>query len=154
MKKYLLIIMILAPLFALSQTEDAMLDFSTIYYQGTAKSAAMGNAMGAVGSDLSATTINPAGLGLFRKSYFVWTPEFYAISTESKYQGANGFDRAFKIPMNNLGLSWTQEMNDGSLSSVSFALSINKLNNYAFDSYAKGNNPNTSLVDAYYTELF
>lgn len=154
MKKYLLIIMILAPLFALSQTEDAMLDFSTIYYQGTAKSAAMGNAMGAVGSDLTAATINPAGLGLFRKSYFVWTPEFYAISTESKYQGANGFDRAFKIPMNNLGLSWTQEMNDGSLSSVSFALSINKLNNYAFDSYAKGNNPNTSLVDAYYTELF
>ena len=153
MKKYLLIIMILAPLFALSQTEDAMLDFSTIYYQGTAKSAAMGNAMGAVGSDLSATTINPAGLGLFRKSYFVWTPEFYSISTESKYQGANGFDRAFKIPMNNLGLSWTQEMNDGSLSSVSFALSINKLNNYAFDSYAKGNNPNTSLLSAYYNEL-
>ena len=154
MKKFLLIIIILAPFFAMAQTGSDMLDFSTIYYPGTAKSAAMGNAMGAVGSDFSAISINPAGLGLFRKSYFIWTPEFYSISTDSKYNGDNGFDRAFKVPMNNLGLSWTQEINDGSLTSVSFALGINKLNNFTFDSYAKGDNPNTSLVDAYYTELF
>ena len=153
MKKFLLIITILAPLFVTAQTEGDMLDFSTIYYQGTAKSAAMGNAMGAVGNDFSAITINPAGLGLFRKSYFVWTPEFYVISTDSKYKDGNGFDRAFKMPMNNLGLSWTQEINDGSLKSASFALGINKLNNYTFDSYVKGNNPNTSLLSAYHNEL-
>ena len=153
MKKLLLIIMILAPLFALAQTEGDMLDFSTIYYQGTAKSAAMGNAMGAVGNDFSAITINPAGLGLFRKSYVIWTPGFYSISTESKYKGENGFDRAFKVPMNNLGLSWTQEINDGALNSVSFAFGINKLNNYALNTYAKGDNPNTSLIDAYFSEL-
>lgn len=153
MKKVFLIIAVLIPMFVLAQTEGDMLDFSTVYYQGTAKSAAMGNAMGAVGSDFSAITINPAGLGLFRKSYVVWTPEFYTISTESKYQGSNGSDRAFKMPMNNIGLSWTQKMNDGSLSSVSFALGINKLNNFTFDSYAKGDNPNTSLVDAFFTEM-
>ena len=153
MKRYLLIIMILAPLFALSQTEGDMLDFSTIYYQGTAKSAAMGNAMGAVGSDFSAIAINPAGLGLFRKSYSIWTPEFYSISTESTYKGKDGFDRAFKVPMNNLGLSWTQAFNDGVLTSASFALGINKLNNFALDTYAKGDNMNTSLVNAYYSEI-
>ena len=149
MKKFLLIITILAPLFTLAQTESDMLDFSTIYYYGTAKSAAMGNAMGAVGSDFSALTINPAGLGLFRKSYLVWTPEFYSISTESKYKETTGFDRA----LNNIGLSWTQEMNDGALKSVSFAFGINKSNNFTSSSYAKGYNPNTSLVDAYIGEL-
>ena len=153
MKKFIVIIMILAPMFVWAQTEGDMLDFSTVYYQGTAKSAAMGNAMGAVGSDFSAIAINPAGLGLFRKAYFIYTPEFYAISTDSRYKESNGFDRAFKLQTNNLGLSWTQEINDGALNSVSFALGINRLNNYAFNSFANGDNPNTSLIHAYFSEL-
>ena len=154
MKKLFLIITILAPMFLTAQSDSDMFDFSSIYYQGTAKSAAMGNAMGAVGSDFSAIAINPAGLGLFRKSTFIFTPEFYAISTESNYKGDNNSDRAFKLPLNNLGLTWTQEINNGSLKSVSFALGVNKLNQYAYQSYVNGNNPNTSLIDAYIEQLY
>ena len=154
MKKFLLIIMILAPMFLMAQSDSDMFDFSSIYYQGTAKSAAMGNAMGAVGNDFSAIAINPAGLGMFRKSTFVFTPEFYAISTESDYKGDNNSDRAFKLPLNNLGLTWTQDINSNSLKSVSFALGINKLNQYAYQSYVNGNNPNTSLIDAYIEQLY
>ena len=154
MKKLLLTIMILAPMFLMAQSDSDLFDFSSIYYQGTAKSAAMGNAMGAVGSDFSAIAINPAGLGLFRKSTFVFTPEFYAISTESSYKGDNGSDRAFKLPINNIGLTWTQEINSSSLKSVSFALGVNKLNQYAYQSYVNGNNPNTSLIDAYIEQLY
>lgn len=153
MKKLFLIITILAPMFLMAQTDSDLFDFSSIYYQGTAKSAAMGNAMGAVGSDFSAIAINPAGLGMFRKSTFVFTPEFYAISTDSKYKNGSGDDRAFKLPLNNIGLTWTQEFNGSALKSVSFALGINKLNNYAYNSYVNGDNHNTSLVDAYFTEI-
>lgn len=153
MKRIFLIIITLTPIFVWAQTEQDMLDFSTIYYQGTAKSAAMGNAMGAVGSDYSAIAINPAGLGLSRKAYFYFTPDFYAISTDSKYQGNNGFDRAFKLPVNNIGLSWTQHINDGSLNSVSFALGVNRMNNYTYNSYINGDNSHTSLIDAYIAEL-
>lgn len=154
MKKIFLTIMILAPMFLMAQSDSDMFNFSSVYYQGTAKSAAMGNAMGAVGSDFSAITINPAGLGLFRKSTFVFTPEFYSISTESEYKGSYGSDRAFKLPMNNIGLTWTQEYNNSPLKSVSFALGLNKLNNYTFQSYVNGNNPNTSLIDAYIDQLY
>lgn len=153
MKRIFLIITILAPLFAMAQDDSDLFDFSSIYYQGTAKSAAMGNAIGAVGSDFSAIAINPAGLGLFRKASFVYTPSFYAISTESNYKGSNNFDRDFKLHTNNIGLTWTQDINNGALNTVSFALGINKLNNYAFESYASGNNMHTSLIDAYATEL-
>ena len=154
MKKLLLTIMILAPMFLMAQSDSDMFDFSSVYYQGTAKSAAMGNAMGAVGSDFSSITINPAGLGLFRKSTFVFTPEFYAISTESNYKGEEGSDRAFKLPLNNLGLTWTSDINYGALKTVSFALGVNRLNNYAYQSYVNGNNPNTSLIDSYIEELY
>lgn len=137
-----------------AQAEDDVFEFSSINYAGTAKSAAMGNAMGAVGSDFSAIAINPAGLGLIRKATFVYTPSFFSISSESKYQGNNGSDRAFKLPSNNIGLTWTTDINDGSLKTVSFALGINRLNNYAYASYVNGNNMHTSLVDAYITELY
>ena len=153
MKKAFLIITILFPLFALSQTEDDMLDFSTVNYQGTAKSAAMGNALGAVGNDFSAIAINPAGLGLFRKATLTFTQELSVNSTESEYQGSNGFDRAFKLQNNNIGLTWTQDFDDGTLKSVSCAIGVNKLNNYKSNIYVDGKNPNTSLIDAYYTEL-
>ena len=154
MKKIFLIISLLVPFLAMAQDDSDLFDFSSIYYQGTAKSAAMGNAMGAVGSDFSAIAINPAGLGMFRKATLVFTPEFYAISTDSKYKNGSGDDRAFKLPMNNIGLTWTQSYNNSSLKSVSFALGINRLNNYTFNSYVKGDNPNTSLIDAYIEELY
>ena len=154
MKRFCLIISILVPFLAMAQTGSDLFDFSSIYYQGTAKSAAMGNAMGAVGSDFSAITINPAGLGMFRKSTFVFTPEFYTISTNSDYKNGSGNDWSFKVPMNNIGLTWTQEFNNSELKSVSFALGVNRLNNYAYSSFVNGNNMNTSLIDAYINELY
>ena len=153
MKKAIFIIMMLAPMVLRAQEASDLYDFSSIFYQGTAKSAAMGNAMGAVGSDFSAIAINPAGLGLFRRATLVYTPEFYSPTTESKYKDNNGFDRAFKLFSNNIGLTWTNEINDGTLKSVSFALGINSLNNFTFNSFASGDNPNTSLIDAYFTEF-
>ena len=153
MKKTLLIITILAPMFLMAQTDGDLFDFSSIYYTGTAKSAAMGNAMGAVGTDFSAITINPAGLGLFHKSTFIFTPDFYAISTESDYKNGIGSDRSFKLPLNNIGLTWSQDIDNGILKSVSFALGVNRLNNFTYSSYVSGDNANTSLIDAYFTEL-
>lgn len=154
MKRLFLIATIILPMLSWAQSETDMLDFSYVNYQGTAKSAAMGNAVGAIGSDFSGIAINPAGLGLFRKATFIYTPEFYITSTTSKYNGGNGFDRSFKLPMNNLGLTWTQDINEGALKTVSFALGINTINNYAYSAYINGDNNHTSLVDAYFSEIY
>ena len=154
MKKVLLIITILAPFFAMAQTEEDMFDISSIIYSGNAKSAAMGNAMGAVGSDFSAIAINPAGLGLYRHSTLIYSPEFFSITTDSKYKNGSGSDRAFRLPTNSIGLTWTQGIYDGPLNTVSFGIGINRLNNYSYNSYVSGDNWHTSLVDAYFNEMF
>lgn len=153
MKKNLLIIMILAPLFLGAQNASDLYEFSSVFYQGTAKSAAMGNAMGAVGQDFSSITINPASLGLFRKSSITFTPNFYISSTKSEYKGSNGLDRAIRVPVSNCGLTWTQDIYEGSLNTVSFALGINQTNNYSYNSFVNGNNQHTSLIDAYFNEM-
>ena len=62
MKKLILTILTIMPLILSAQSLSDIYNYSSTRYQGTAKSIAMGNAIGAVGQDLSAIEINPAGL--------------------------------------------------------------------------------------------
>lgn len=50
---------------SMAQTERDAQNLTETYLSGTAKSRAMGGALGAVGADPSAIAINPAGLGLY-----------------------------------------------------------------------------------------
>ena len=52
---------------------------------------AMGNAMGAVGQDFSAISINPASVGLFRKPMFVFTPSALMNYTTSELNGSKAY---------------------------------------------------------------
>lgn len=57
-----------------AQGYDDILRFSRFTTTGTARSAAMGGAFGALGGDLSTLSTNPAGIGVFRKSEAAFTP--------------------------------------------------------------------------------
>ena len=80
-----------------------MYNISTSYYQGSAKSVAMGNAMGAVGQDFSSISINPAGLGLFRKPTFTFTPSINTIYTKSKLNDNWASNSKANLSINNVG---------------------------------------------------
>ena len=56
----------------------------------------MGNAMGAVGQDFSSISINPAGLGLFRRPTFVFTPSVVTTYTTTDFNGSSAFDSKAK----------------------------------------------------------
>ena len=60
--------MLFFSLFASAQNEEDAIRFSRISPFGTARSAAMGGAFGALGGDLSTLSTNPGGIGVFRKS--------------------------------------------------------------------------------------
>ena len=68
MKKslYPILFLLLCCLNVQAQNVDDALLFSQTYYEGTGRSMAMGNATGAMGGDVTAMCINPAGLGLYR----------------------------------------------------------------------------------------
>lgn len=65
---YILTLMLFFSLFASAQNEEDAIRFSRISPFGTARSAAMGGAFGALGGDLSTLSTNPGGIGVFRKS--------------------------------------------------------------------------------------
>ena len=85
MKKTLTIVAaLLIQMSAFAQGVDDANLFSQTYYQGTAKALGMGNAMGAVGGDMTAVCINPAGMGIYRSRELTMSCNFldnYSTST-------------------------------------------------------------------------
>lgn len=153
MKRTLLILAALVmPLFIKAQGLMDVYDFSQSIYQGTAKSAAMGNAMGAVGQDYSAISINPAGLGLFRHTTVIFTPGLYIANSKSKFNGNEGTATEIRLPINNIGVAIACPK-EGLLKSLNFAFGMNRTNNLTRETFASGNNYTSSLVDAYFCDL-
>ncbi len=70
---------------------------------GTARFAAQGGAIGALGGDLSAAQVNPAGLGFYRSSEFSVSPSFYWVNTSSDYLGSVSDDSRLRFTMGSMG---------------------------------------------------
>jgi len=68
-----------------AQNIDDVLRYSTENLQGTARFQGMGGAFGALGGDLSALNINPAGSAVFNNSLFTFSGTFANRSTTVDY---------------------------------------------------------------------
>lgn len=87
-------------------------DISQSTLQGTARFVGSGGVMGSVGGDISNLSTNPAGLGMFSRSEFEFTPTFSLNSVNSTYilndgkgQFETDFDqRRYKFTVNSMGI--------------------------------------------------
>lgn len=150
MNKLFLIVISILPFCIGAQNINDVYNISTSYYQGTAKAMAMGNAIGAVGDDFSSIAINPAGLGLYRKSTFTFTPSILTSYTQSELRGSLATDSKAKLSVNNFG--YVETSNDGS-NIMSWAIGMNRTNNFNNSIYVDGFNDEHSLIDAYFAEM-
>ena len=151
MKKSLLIftISLLALRFYAQGVDDALFNSQT-YYEGTARSMAMGNATGAVGGDITAVCINPAGLGLYRSHEFTFSlgPQYH--SCLSDYYGSSEYTHKFRTTVPNMGLVFGGEVsNYKPLRYLMFAVGMTRTNEFSYRQRASGLNPGSSMVDAY-----
>ena len=134
--------------------------FSENNYEGTARSVAMGNAFTALGGDLGAVTINPAGSAVAGYSQITITPGL--TMTSSTAQGvspfADGslpyFEKAMRSNMTrfslpNLGftLNWDTSRKSG-LKNVTLGFIANRTASFDNDVYAKGTNSTTTFMGA------
>ena len=137
---------------AIAQNELDAFRYSGSTPFGTARSNAMGNAFSAVGADFSATTLNPAGLGVYRRSDLMFTPVLRITGNESQYldvSNSNATRTAFNL--GNFGYVYNssvrkynpetrrREPAQSGLTSVSFAVGYNQVDNFnrrtEFDTY-------------------
>lgn len=131
-----------------SYVESALM-FSRTVPGGSARIQGMGSSQTALGGDYSSAYSNPAGLGMFNRSEFTFTPAFSGYKTSASYLGEQdeASDSRFNIP----GLSGVFHLpiqNSGFLSG-SFAISLTRTNDFNQATYFHGRNQDNSIIDSF-----
>jgi hypothetical protein len=139
----------------LAQNEADALRYSQTQPAGTARALGMGGAFSAVGADLSAATLNPAGIGLYRKSTFVFSPSYQTTSNESDYLDSTATTSLGKLTLGSWGFAFNQRKNEdnpeNTLHSLTFAFGQNQVANYNRRIQANGYNTASSITDYFAT---
>ena len=117
-----------------AQTPFEALRYSQLRPGGTARALGVGGAYGALGGDFSSLSINPGGLGVYRRSEITATLNVTNHSIESNYNGMDYRYNQVRGSLGNLGLVITSMFEDrrgnrsrGNWISLSFALGHNRL---------------------------
>lgn len=130
--------------------QDA-LRFSQRNQVGTARFAGMGGAGSVLGGDISSTMLNPAGLGFYNRSQFVFTPSLNFKQFESNFLSSTRTSEESNLNIANLGLVINFNKSDfipGGWRGGSLAITFNRTNDFREQiSYAGQNNGN-SIIDA------
>ncbi len=92
--------------FLLAQNSTDALRYSMLDFGGTARSIGAGSALGALGADFSVMSTNPAGLGWYRRSEFIFSPGVASSTTQSRLLNDinNGFSEDSRAVFNLAGL--------------------------------------------------
>ncbi len=143
-------IAILFALAAFGQGADDASMFSQTYYQGTAKAMGMGNAMGAVGGDMTSICINPAGMGIYRSNEFTTTLSLMDNYLSSTYYGTTNGANKMRLSIPNVGyVSTKQRSNFRPLRFTQFGIGLTRTNDFNMNAFSKGINPTSSKIDSY-----
>jgi Uncharacterised protein family (UPF0164) len=149
-KSVILLILLLSVLAsAKAQNEDDALRYSQVFYSGSARFMSMGGAFTALGGDLSAISLNPAGTAVFRSSEFSLTPQLYYNTTSSVWNGSKSKDAASLFNLNQIGIvsNIISTNNEKGLVNLNIAYSYNRTNNFTENITISGISNNSSMAD-------
>jgi len=149
MKKYSLIALLFVCTFLSLEAQNAMqaLRYSQYNPFGTARYAAQGGAIGALGSDLSSVITNPAGLGFYRSSELTFTPSFYWAQTNSNFMGSRVDDSQMRFNVGSGGFAQGIPTDNNGIAGFAYAVGYNTLANFNNRTTVRGINDNSSLLD-------
>lgn len=127
MKKIFFMVMCIV-IFKMSNAQEPAdaLRYSWYTTAGTARQQAIGGAMTSLGGDLSATFVNPAGLGFYKTGDLAISPGFRFLNNKATYFGTKEKDKKNAFPLGTTGVViGFSESNKGSRtrsSAISFAI--------------------------------
>jgi ribosomal protein S27AE len=114
---------------------------------GSARYRAMSGAFGALGGDLSALNVNPAGSAVFMNNFGSITLSNFNQKNSSNYFGTQTSADNSSFDMNQLGAVWVFNSYNANSKWGKFTLAINydNANNYNNSLYSQGYNPTNSI---------
>ncbi|MEM6263648.1 MAG: hypothetical protein AAGI38_14135, partial [Bacteroidota bacterium] len=143
----------------MAQTELDAYRFSQQTLTGTARSLGMAGAFSAVGADLTSASLNPAGLGLYRRTDLVFSPGLRFIQNEGDFIGSMSQDTRTNFGFANLGVAISGKVYEGygrnrrqatsGFMSYNIAIGFNQLENYHREINASAFNPLSSITEQF-----
>ncbi|MGB5555451.1 MAG: outer membrane protein transport protein [Flavobacteriaceae bacterium] len=103
MKRYLTFIVLLACATATAQNMNEVLRYGTENLQGTARFQGLSGAFGALGGDLSALNVNPAGSAVFSNSLLTVSGTSFARKNVANYFSGSDEITAYNVNLNQVG---------------------------------------------------
>ena len=149
MKKLFLVIILNVSFLSIAQemaTTDA-LRYAVDNMNGTARFRGMGGAFGAVGGDLSAISINPAGSLFFSNNFASASISNYNTNNNANYFGKKNKENYSTLDLNQIGAVLVFNDNSGSSdwNKISIALNYDNTNNFDNRLFTAGINPYNSI---------
>lgn len=125
--------------------------YSTSNLTGTARFRAMSGAFGAVGGDLSAMMVNPAGSAVFNFNSGTASLSSYNVSNNSNYFGTSTKKNDNALDLNQVGAVFVFNNTNENAVMRKFTLGFNyeNTNNFHNSVYTRGTNTNNS-IDKYF----
>ncbi|RDV13826.1 hypothetical protein DXT99_17500 [Pontibacter diazotrophicus] len=136
---------------AFAQTEVDALRYTQLGVTGSARIQGLGGAQTALGADISSLSSNPAGLGMFRRSEFSFTPALQFNTTDTNINGARQSDERNLLTIPQAGIVLSNRKGDEDLSDwrgLNFGIGLTRLNNFNQRiSYNNTASPPNTIVD-------
>ncbi len=136
-----------------AQNAEDALRYSSTSTTGTARFMSLSGALGAIGGDLTTINYNPAGLGIYKTSEYIFAPRYLYNKVDAAYSGEMRTDTRDNINFGMLGLvtsmPLTNRLNPDApgWKYVQFGFSVNRVDNYRSDITIEGNSYGGSKVN-------
>ena len=122
---------------------------------GTARNQAIGGAMGSLGGEITSVFVNPAGIGSYKTSEFVFTPGMTFFGGKASYRGtATTAISDSKFNVGTTGFVFGQETNTNSKwTGKAFSIAINRTADFNSSLLYRGNNDFSSFSESFAEEF-
>ncbi len=148
------IALILVALNTNAQTPDDALRNIWFIPGGTARAMGIGGAMGSLGGDITANSINPAGIAVYKTKEVVVSPGFMFNNNSASFRGtqSNASQNALSYGASGIVLT-AQSADESSFTNFGFAFSVNQLASYNNHIHYTGHNDYSSYAEQFLEEL-
>lgn len=120
---------------------------------GSARIQAVGGAMGSLGGDITATFVNPAGLGFYKTGDFVITPNYRFGTTKSTYLGRTENEKNARFTWGSTGIVLGNGGGLGNVRSTTFSLVYNRTADFNSSILYRGLNNQSSYSQKFLEEI-
>ena len=147
MKKYILLPALFMSVVVYAQIPEDVLRYSFFPQNGTARTLAIGGAMGSLGGDITATFVNPAGIGNYKTGEFVFTPGFFMNNNKTKFRGTDNKNTHNNGGIGPIGIVYGANYRNSSTTSQAVSFAVTQNANYNNLVHYKGLNNFSSFTE-------